>query len=57
MSEPRQDLKEGPEQGGPSPENDVTQQKQKQLEAEAQEVAGRHQNDGRNGHVGHKVSR
>ncbi|MEC5218022.1 hypothetical protein RCH09_002988 [Actimicrobium sp. GrIS 1.19] len=37
----------------PPPKNDeVKQEKQK---AEQEEVIGRHKNDGRNDHVGHKV--
>ena len=49
-----QDNAKRPDPTQQSKTDDINKEKQK---AEEAEVAGRHKNDGRNDHVGHKVSR
>jgi hypothetical protein len=54
MTKHTQDHPQKPDQAHPSTDKKVQQQKQK---AKADEVAGRHKNDGKNDHAGHKTSR
>ncbi len=49
MAKPSKDLNPQPQESKPPRTDEIAQQKQK---AEAQEVAGRHKNDGRNDHKG-----
>lgn len=53
MTQQTKDRHRKPGQTHPSQEEEVNKQKQKAAELE---VAGRHKNDGKNDHAGHKVA-